>query len=314
MTQLPVSVIIPTLNRPRAVVSCLDALAAQTLQAGSFEVIVVDDGSEPPLALDPKRWAAKFDLKLLHQQNTGPAGARNRGVTEARGEFLAFTDDDCLPTPAWLEKLVNALRENPEALVGGSTFNGLKNNIFAETSQLILEMVYEHFNHDPANAYFFASNNIACRKQGFVECGGFDASFRVASEDREFCDRWRMAGRRLRWIRDSIIEHRHAQGFSAFTRFHFRYGQGARLYQQIRKQRNSGSIDKDLNFHRHIPGMVWKRRQRLPRARFLVFLFLLLWWEAVNAAGFLCCLSSGNTATRFSAHGRGNRPASNKGL
>jgi GT2 family glycosyltransferase len=290
-----VSVVIPARNRHKAVESSLDALAAQTLPPSSFEVLVVDDGCVPPLALDRERWAGKFDLKLLHQQNTGPAGARNRGVAEARGEFLAFTNDDCLPTPTWLEKLVAALREQSEALVGGSTFNGLKDDLFAETSQLILEMVYEHFNRDPANAYFFASNNIACRKQEFVDCGGFDASFRVASEDREFCDRWRMAGQRLLWIRDAVIEHRHAQSFPRFTRLHFRYGQGARLYQQIRKHRNSGFIDKDLNFHRHIPRMVWKRRQRFPRARFLVFLFLLLWWEAVNAVGFSLCPPACNT-------------------
>jgi glycosyltransferase involved in cell wall biosynthesis len=136
-------------------------------------VIVVDDGSEPPLTLDPKRWAAKFDLKLLHQPNTGPAGARNRGVTEARGEFIAFTDDDCLPTPMWLEKLVSMLSEKPAALVGGSTFNGLKDDLFAETSQLILKMVYEHFNRDSANSCFF------CEQQ-------YRASPRPLSRQRRF--------------------------------------------------------------------------------------------------------------------------------
>jgi GT2 family glycosyltransferase len=283
---MSISVIIPTRNRPRAVESCLDALAAQTLPAGSFEVIVVDDGSEPPLTLDPKRWAAKFHLKLLHQPNAGPAGARNRGVTEARGEFLAFTDDDCLPTPTWLEKLIAALRKNPEALVGGSTFNGLKNDFFAETSQLTLQMVYAHFNRAPANAYFFASNNIACRKQEFVKCGGFDASFRVASEDREFCDRWRMAGRRLLWIPAATVEHQHAQNFLGFTRLHFRYGQGARLYKDIRNQRDSGSMGLDLNFHQEIPRMAWNFKNKFPPTRFLLFLCLLLWWETINAIGF----------------------------
>jgi glycosyltransferase involved in cell wall biosynthesis len=300
------SVIIPTRNRPKAVESCLDALAAQTLPPGSFEVIVVDDGSEPPLALEPARWAAKFELKLLRQQNTGPAGARNRGVAEARGEFLAFTDDDCLPQPTWLEKLVAALRENPTALVGGSTFNGLKDELFAETSQLILEMVYEHFNRDPANSYFLASNNIACSKNCISELGGFDAAFPLAgAEDREFCDRWRMSGRQILWIRDAGIDHRHTQGFSGFTRLHFRYGQGAWLYKKIREQRNSGNMGEDLNFHRHIPQMAWNRRQRLTCMRFIFFLSLLLWWEAVNAAGFLSCLSTGNLGRPSSAQGRG---------
>ena len=66
------SVVIPTRNRPRAVESCLDALTEQTLPPGSFEVIVVDDGSQPPLAPDPTRLEAKFDFKLIRQKNTGP--------------------------------------------------------------------------------------------------------------------------------------------------------------------------------------------------------------------------------------------------
>jgi GT2 family glycosyltransferase len=281
-----VSVVIPTRNRPRAVASCLDALAEQSLPHGSFEVIVVDDGSEPPLSLDPRCWAANFDLKIIRQPNTGPAGARNRGVAEACGEFIAFTDDDCLPTPTWLEKLVDALREHPEALVGGSTFNGLKNDLFAETSQLIVAMVYEHFNRDPANAYFFASNNMACRKSEFLAVGGFDPSFCIASEDREFCDRWRMEGRRLVWLRDSLIEHRHAQNLFGFARLHFRYGQGAFEYQRLRKRRGSGSMGHDLQFHGALPSLIRKYLDSAPFGAGLSVLGALALWQTVNAMGF----------------------------
>lgn len=281
------SVIIPTRNRLQALERCLDALASQTLPTSSFEVIAVDDGSEPALFFEPARWASKFELKLIRQENTGPAGARNRGVFEARGEFLAFTDDDCLPTPTWLEKLVAALREKPTAMVGGSTFNGLKNDLFAETSQLILEMVYEHFNRNPANAYFFASNNIACRTDRYLASGGFDADFdSPAAEDREFCDRWRMQGRPLVWEKNALIEHRHAQSPTAFCRLHFRYGQGAFLYQAKRKERASGTMSQDLGFHRSLPVTVMKKISPYGfgvRCRLLANLSL---WQVWNALGF----------------------------
>jgi glycosyltransferase involved in cell wall biosynthesis len=281
------SVVIPTRNRPQAVEHCLDALAGQTMPPGSFEVLVVDDGSEPTLVLDPARWASKISLKLIHQKNTGPAGARNRGVAEARGEFLAFTDDDCLPTPTWLEKLIDALRENPEAMVGGSTFNGLKENPFSETSQLILEMVYEHFNCTPANAYFFASNNVACRRDRYIASGGFDADFdSPAAEDREFCDRWRMQARPLMWRKCALIEHRHAQTLAGFCRLHFRYGQGAYRYQAKRKERNSGRMTRDLGFHRELFRLVRAHLLSKPTGsapRLFSHLFL---WQLVNAAGF----------------------------
>ena len=287
MTQLPASVIIPTRNRPRAVESCLDALAAQTLPAGSFEVIVVDDGSKPPLAVDPKRWAAKFDLKVIRQQNTGPAGARNRGVAEARGEFLAFTDDDCLPTPTWLETLIAALGANSEALVGGSTFNGLKGDIFAETSQLLIEMVYEHFNRNPANAYFFASNNMACLKNCFSKLGGFDVAFPWAgAEDREFCDRWRIQKWPLLWEQTARIEHRHAQSLPRFLRLYWRYGQGAFLYHAKRNKRASGTMADDLGFHRNLPKVVLAKISRYPFGKRTQLLVALMLWQIANAMGF----------------------------
>lgn len=281
-----VSVVIPTHNRPQAIEGCLDALAAQTSPPGSFEVIVVDDGSEPALVLDPARWSAKFDLKLIRQKNTGPAGARNRGVAEARGEFVAFTDDDCLPTPTWLEKLVSMLSEKPDALVGGSTFNGLKDDLFAETSQLIVQLVYEHFNRDPSDAYFFASNNIAMRRDSFVQVGGFDFSFSVASEDREFCDRWRMRGRLLVWERNALIEHRHSQTLAGFCRLHFRYGQGAFQYQAKRKARKSGGMTQDLGFHRELPRLIRSQLSSCAPGSALGMLANLFVWQCVNAAGF----------------------------
>lgn len=282
-----ISVVIPTRNRPKAVESCLGALALQTLPSGSFEVIVVDDGSEIPLALDTELWSSQFTLKLIHQKNTGPAGARNRGVAEACGEFLAFTDDDCLPTPTWLEKNVAALRENPDAMVGGSTFNGLKNDLFAETSQLTLEMVYSHFNRDAENAYFFASNNIAARRDRYLASGGFDADFdSPAAEDREFCDRWRMQKRPLLWEPAARIEHRHAQSLGGFIRLHWRYGQGAFLYQAKRKERASGTMREDLGFHRSLPKAVWVALSDHSLVRQLQLFSALMLWQLANTLGF----------------------------
>jgi glycosyltransferase involved in cell wall biosynthesis len=291
MNPLIASVVIPTRNRPQAVERCLDALAEQTLPSGSFEVIVVDDGSEPALALDPARWASNFDLKLIHQKNTGPAGARNRGAAEARGEFLAFTDDDCLPTPTWLEKLIDALRENPEAMVGGSTYNGLKDDLFAETSQLVLEMVYEHFNRDPANAYFFASNNMACRTGRYLASGGFDPDFvSPAAEDREFCDRWRVQKRPLVWEKSALLEHRHPQSLMEFCWIYWRYGQGAFFYKDKRKGRDSGTMSEDFRFHRTWPAMFFDRAARYSLwVRIMVSANLAI-WQFANASGFLAAL------------------------
>lgn len=281
-----VSVVIPTRNRPDSILACLDALAAQTLPRDRFEVVVVDDGSDPCLVLDPSRWASKCPVKLVRQDNTGPAGARNRGLAEAVGEWIAFTDDDTLPRPDWLATLVAVLERNPGALVGGRTVNGLQDDLFAETSMLVLDLAYAHFNRNTADAAFFASNNMALRRDGFLACGGFDVRFVIASEDREFCDRWRMQRRPLVWERGAVVEHRHPQGFSSFCRLHFRYGIGAFHHHALRKARGSGMMGSDLGFHRRLPIAFLRATENRPLALRLALAWRLLLWEVVNAVGF----------------------------
>ena len=282
-----ITVVIPTYNRPDSIRVCLGALARQTLPSETFEVIVVDDGTPHPLKLDPGEWAPHFVLRVIRQGNSGPSGARNRGVDAARGEFLAFTDDDCLPTPEWLENLLTTLNKHPEALVGGSTFNGLRENLCAETSQLIIEMVYEYFNSRPSGGYFLASNNIACRRDTYLSSGGFDADFSVpGAEDREFCDRWRMQRRPLIWVSAARMEHRHVQTLWKFINLHYRYGRGAYLYQVKRRKRNSGTMGDDLGFHRAFIRSVSGKLSGYPPSERLSIAGMLIVWQLANAVGF----------------------------
>jgi hypothetical protein len=136
---------------------------------------------------------------------------------------------------------------------------------------------------------FFASNNIALRRDRYLASGGFDPDFELpAAEDREFCDRWRMQGHPLVWEKNAMIEHRHAQTLAGFCRLHFRYGQGAFFYHSKRKLRSSGTMAQDLGFHRELPRLV--RSQLSSYAPFLVLGVLanLFVWQCVNAAGFFC--------------------------
>lgn len=288
MNKAVVSVVIPTFCRPRQLQACLAALAEQTL-AEPWEVVVVDDGSPQSLAGMDLAWADRLDLRMIRQENAGPAAARNRGVQEARGELIAFTDDDCLPNPKWLETLVRAAREYPGAMVGGTTLNGLRNELLASTSQLIVDLVYEHFNAEPDNAYFFASNNVLCPKDCFLLLGGFDQSFpRAGAEDRDFCDRWRIAGWKLIWRPEAHLEHRHSQTLGIFIDLHVRYGRGAYLYHAKRKQRRSGTMQDDLGFHSSLPRRVRRHlaERTDPTKVKLGLVALLALWQVANAVGF----------------------------
>lgn len=300
------TVVVPTFGRPEALRRCLDGLAVQAAGAGRFEVVVVDDGSPEPLRLDPARWAARFPLRVVRQANAGPGLARNRGVAEAHGALLAFTDDDCIPDPGWIAALRSALREAPDALVGGTTRNGLPASPYSAASQMILDLVYAFYNADAEHPRFFASNNIAVSRAAFLASGGFAATFfRLASEDREFCDRWRMQGRPMRPAPGATLGHFHAQGLGEFVRVHHRYGRGAYHYERIRRLRRSGSFFEDLGFHGQLGSGV---RRLLPGrggvVRRAMLLGLLATWQVVNALGFV----REAAATRWSARAAGRAP------
>ena len=94
-----ISVIIPHLNTPDSLARCLESVQAQSLAAGAFEIIVVDNGSRNPL--DPIK--ARFpDVRFLLEPAAGPGLARNRGIAAARAACLAFIDADCVAMPGWL--------------------------------------------------------------------------------------------------------------------------------------------------------------------------------------------------------------------
>lgn len=283
-----VCVVIPTFDRPRQLGECLDALTRQTLPAAEFEVVVVDDGSSEPLDRIVAPFAPILRVRLVRQRRSGPSGARNHGASQTTAPLLAFTDDDCRPEPEWLARLVSTEREHPGALIGGWTVNGLPDDLFAATSQLIIDLVYEHFNEVGEDAYFFASNNFLCRHALFREVGGFDAEFfGVGAEDRDFCDRWRAAGLRLVSRRDARVEHRHPQTLREFLHLHYRYGRGAHHYQAQRRRRGTGTMRDDFGFHLTLPARVRRRLGRPPGYRRSARIgAALLLWQAANAVGF----------------------------
>jgi glycosyltransferase involved in cell wall biosynthesis len=112
-----VSVIIPHLNTPGLLARCLGSVTAQTLDHGSFEIIVVDNGSRTPL--DDIR-AAFPDVRFNLEPAPGPGLARNRGIGLARAATLAFIDADCHAETGWLQTAVDAVEALPgQAIIGG---------------------------------------------------------------------------------------------------------------------------------------------------------------------------------------------------
>jgi GT2 family glycosyltransferase len=236
------SIVIPTRNRPEQLEVSLRALGALDYPRELWEAVVVFDGGANGQAAGLGRRHPDVPLRVIEQDHAGPAVARNAGAAEARGAFLAFTDDDCAPRSDWLLALERSLTGNPGALVGGHTLNGLPHNRYSETSQQIIDAVYRHYNSDPRSAKFFTTSNLAVPAKRYHELGGFDPAFRLAAaEDRDFCDRWSGAGHPLLYAPDAVVMHRHHLTLRSLAKQQHNYGRGASHYRRARGLRGEES-------------------------------------------------------------------------
>lgn len=224
---LDFSVVVPSYNRPQAVRQLLRALLRQNIGRNRFEVILVDDCSSKPLDLLVAEYADRLQVTLLRlPRRHGPGPARQAGVEVARGLYLAFTDDDCLPDANWLEQMAQGLRSGPNSGIGGTTYNGLTDNLFSAASQSIIDSLYTHYNQPTDQASYFATNNVAFPREPFRQIGGVRRDWDLSGgEDRELCQRWRRSFP-LKWSPSARVKHSHPLGPVSFLRQHFNYGRG----------------------------------------------------------------------------------------
>lgn len=279
------SIVIPTYNRPDRLVNCLQSIANLDFPRDRFEVIVVDDGSQDPMEPVASPFHTLLNLTLIRQPNAGPANARNNGAAHAKGTYLVFTDDDCMPTATWLRALEQEFSKAPNCLIGGRTLNALPQNLYSTTSQLLIDYLYSHYNSTTNTPNFFASNNFALPTQAFHKLGGFDTSFPLAAgEDREFCDRWLQHGYCMSYAPEMQIQHAHMLSLRAFWRQHFNYGRGAFCFHTVRAQRQSERIKVEpITFY--IDLLTYPFRHA-PANQKLGIALLLFVSQVANVAGF----------------------------
>ena len=114
-SEVSVSIILPTYNRAALLPRSIESVLGQTY--GDFELIVVDDGSQDDSAAVVAKFGDKRTRYLRHTQNRGVAAARNTGLAEVRGAYVAFQDSDDQWLPEKLERQKRAFDRHPDAAV-----------------------------------------------------------------------------------------------------------------------------------------------------------------------------------------------------
>lgn len=211
-----VTVVVSTHGRSQFLAGLIAALEAQSLGSDLFEVVIVDDGS-----LDDT-WSRLTEilentsvaaLALRLGQSVGQGSGRNVGVAHARAQVLAFTDDDCLPTPNWLENLTEAfLSEGPlgdkRVVVQGRTVPWPEDAVAGAWARTVWVV---------RPTWLFETCNIAYRKVDFDGAGGFAArqstptaaSGKVVGEDAMLGWRVIEQGAGLLYNEEAVVHHRH---------------------------------------------------------------------------------------------------------
>ncbi len=223
------SVIIPTKDGARRLPSLLEALRRQD-ETSPWEVLVVFDGST---AVTSETLARFSEVSFLHQPRRGPASARNKGASRAKGEFLVFIDDDCLPQPDWLREMLRPFSDAAVVGVKGA-YTTSQSNLVARFVQAEYEQKFARLSRKPF-IDFIDGFSAAFRRKVFMDEGGYDESFTVPSvEDREFSLRLSKSGGRMVFNPRAVVDHEHVSTFGGYLAKKFKYGKwGVRLLRKM---------------------------------------------------------------------------------
>ncbi len=217
--QISLSVIIPARDAGETIEACLRAALDQRNLPMDYEVILVDDGSVDETAQIGER----LGVRVIRQENAGPAAARNAGAAAARGEILAFTDADCQPSSEWLYHLTRPFQD--AAVVG------VKGTYLTRQRELTPRFVQQEYSFKyqrmaaQEQIDFIDTYSAAYRRDVFQANEGFDSAFAVPSvEDQEFSFRLARKGYRMVFAPQAVVYHQHDRSLGEYVRRKFGIG------------------------------------------------------------------------------------------
>jgi GT2 family glycosyltransferase len=215
-----VTVVVPTFRRPDGLRRLLDALTTQADPGVPWDVVVVDNDDPPGASPVFERSAPDLGVpaRIVREAERGASRARNRGVAEARGTIIAFVDDDVVPAPDWLTRLVEPILAGRCDGTGGRV---LLDPTVARPAWFDEPGLGPYLaQHTPADherplapAEYVITASAAFRADLFRATGGFDPDLgprpgaQIVNDDVLVGDRFMEAGGRLHHVPASVVVH-----------------------------------------------------------------------------------------------------------
>ncbi len=221
MSEPKISVIIPTLNAAAKIERCLEAIFSQSIKP--YEVIVVDGRSTD----DTVEKARKFPVEVFFQDYGACGAARQIGLQNAQGEFIAFTDADCIPSKDWLKNLVGELGDNIVGVggrienIGKGRWTRAINLAFATFLGSGRSIQGRTFTTRKFVKSVSASNSMY-RRSDLIKIGGFNPDLSGADEI-ELNARLLKVGKLL-YVPEAAILHDHGRSLKEFAQNMYYYG------------------------------------------------------------------------------------------
>jgi glycosyltransferase involved in cell wall biosynthesis len=182
-----ISVVIPTFNEEENIAQCLVSLTHQTVPRSEYEIIVVDGGSKDAT----REIAQKYADQVFIQTSRKVGGARNDGVTAAKGDIIATTDADCILPPHWIKRIAEDFKDPGIVQVYGPVYpieEGIRNRF-----SLLCANTFSRLGYYSRTFYYTLGCNTAFRKEAFVKAGMYRCI--DAGDDLEISMRLREHGR-----------------------------------------------------------------------------------------------------------------------
>lgn len=221
-----VSVVIPNLNGRNLLGDCLTSLEKQTFR--DFEVVLVDNGSDDrsvDFVKDNFRWVVKI---IENSENIGFAAASNQGINASGGEYIALLNNDTEAHPRWLEELVRAADDNPEAgMFASKTLFFDERNVIDTAGHLFYpdglnrgrgRLEIDEGQYDDKKDVFFPSGCAALyRRSMFDEIGLFDEFHFAYGDDTDIGFRGRLAGWPCVFVPGAVVYHHYSMTTGVYS-------------------------------------------------------------------------------------------------